>query len=108
MKNSLIISELSYLEPIKESESSVVVGGQGVYADTVATTTAGPGYAIAVVGAFATGNDTYTNTTANTTLKDLGSLEFSRAKATGTAYASTRNQTASSTIRSTSISFFGR
>jgi hypothetical protein len=106
MKNSLIISDLSYLEAI--DESSIVVGGKGVYTDIYGTTSAGPGYAIAVVGAFATGNDTYTNTTANTTVKDFGSLEFSRAKATGTAYATTGNQTASSTIRSTSISFFGR
>ena len=106
MKSSLIISELSYLEPI--NESSIVVGGKGVYADTYATTSAGPGYALAVVGALAIGDETYTSTAANTTVKDLGSLEFSRAKATGTAYATTGNQTASSTIRSTSISFFGR
>lgn len=108
MKKVLIISDLTYLEPINESESTVVVGGGNVYADTFATTTAEPGYAIAVAGAVATGNDTYTNTAANTTVKDLGSLEYSRAKATGTAYAKTGNQTASSTIRSTSISFFGR
>lgn len=106
MKSSLIISDLSYLEPI--NESNIVVGGGNVYAGTFATTSAGHGYAIAVVGASAIGNNTYTNTTANTTVKDLGSLEFSIAKATGTAYATTGNQTASSTIRSTSISFFGR
>ncbi|MEG4197526.1 TonB-dependent receptor [Microcoleus sp. Pol12A5] len=106
MKNVLIISDLSYLEPI--DESSVVVGGGNVYAGTYATTSAGPGYALAVVGASAIGSDTYTSTGANTTVKDFGSLEFSRAKATGTAYATTGNQTASSTIRSTSISFFGR
>lgn len=106
MPNVLIISDLSYLEPI--DESSIVAGGRKVSASTYGTTEAGPGYAIAVVGAFATGHDTYTNTTANTTVKDLGSLEFSRAKATGTAYATNGGQTASSTFRSTSISFFGR
>lgn len=105
MKNLLIISDLSYLEPI--NESSIVLGGGNVYADTFATTTAGSGSAIAVAGGLAIGDETYTNTTANTTVKDLGSLEYSRAKATATAYAKTGNQTASSTIRSTSISFFG-
>ncbi|AFZ10254.1 TonB-dependent receptor [Oscillatoria nigro-viridis PCC 7112] len=108
MKYCLIISDLSYLEPINESESTVVVGGGNVYADTFATTTAGPGYAVAVAGGVAIGNQTYTNTVTNTTVKDFGSLEYSRANATATAYARTGNQTASSTIRSTSISFFGR
>lgn len=106
MKNALIISDLSYLEPI--DESSIVVGGRNVSASTSASTSAGPGYAIAVVGAFATGDHTSTNTAANTTVQDFGSLQFSRAKATGTAYGTTGNQTASSTIRSTSISFFER
>ncbi|MEG4272371.1 MULTISPECIES: TonB-dependent receptor [unclassified Microcoleus] len=108
MKYCLIISDLSYLEPINESEITVVVGGGNVYADTFATTAAGRGYAIAVAGGLAIGNQTYTNTVTNTTVKDLGNLEYSRAYATGTAYANTGNQTASSTIRSTSISFFGR
>jgi hypothetical protein len=106
MKNALIISDLSYLEPI--DERSIVVGGRNVSASTYGTTSAGPGYAIAVVGAFATGDNTSTNTGANTTVQDLGSLQFSRAKATGTAYATNGDQTASSTFRSTSISFFGR
>ncbi|MEG4028669.1 MULTISPECIES: TonB-dependent receptor [unclassified Microcoleus] len=106
MKYCLIISDLSYLEPIKES--TVIVGGGNVYGDTFATTTAEPGYAIAVAGGFAIGNQTYTNTLTNTTVKDLGSLEYSRANATATAYARTGNQSASSTIRTTSISFFGR
>ena len=105
MKKVLIISDLSYLQPIKES--NLVIGGSNVYADTFATTTAGSGSAIAVAGGFAIGNDTYTNTRANTTVKDLGSLEYSKAKATATAYAKTGNQTASSTFRSTSISFLG-
>lgn len=108
MKYCLIISDFSYLNPINESESTVIVGGGNVYADTFSTTKAEPGYAIAVAGGFAIGNQTYTNAVTNTTVKDLGCLEYSRAYATGTAYAKTGNQTASSTIRSTSISFFGR
>ncbi|MEG4625340.1 TonB-dependent receptor [Microcoleus sp. w1-18aA5] len=108
MKYCLIISDLSYLEPINESESTVVQGGSNVYADTFATTTAEPGYAIAVAGGLAIGNETYTNAVTNTTVKDLGSLEYSRANSTARAYARTGNQSASSTIRSTSISFFGR
>ncbi|MEG3848876.1 TonB-dependent receptor [Microcoleus sp. herbarium19] len=106
MKNVLIISDLSYLEPIKDS--SIVVGGRNPYASTFATTTVGPGSAFAVAGALAIGDDTYTSTEANTTVKDLGSLEYSKAYATGTAYGKIGDEIASSTVRSYSGSYFGR
>ncbi len=107
IKHCLIISDLSYLQPIKE-ESSIVVGGGNVYAGTFATTTVGFGSAIAVAGGLAIGDETYTSTVSNTTVKDWGSLEYSRAYATATAYARTGNETASSTFRSYSSSYFGR
>jgi hypothetical protein len=101
VRNFLIISDLSYLQSI--NESSIVYGGN-VYAGTVTTTTTGLGYATAGAGAVAIGETTYTNTQSKTNVKNLGSLDYSRADATATAYAKTGNQTASSRSSSTSIS----
>jgi hypothetical protein len=101
VRNFLIISDLSYLQPI--NESSIVYGGN-IYAGTVTTTTTSPGYATAGAGAVAIGETTYTNTQTKTNVKNLGSLDYSRADATATAYAKTGNQTASSQNSSTSIS----
>lgn len=101
VRNLLIISDLSYLQPI--NESSVVYGGN-IYAGTVTTTTTGLGSATAGAGAVAIGETTHTNAQTKTNVKNLGSLASSRADATATAYAKTGNQTASSRSDSTSIS----
>lgn len=100
MKNLLIISDLSYLQPI--TESNIVVGGGNVYADTNTITAAGLGYAVAGAGAGALGQTTYTNAQTQTTVKNLSFLNYSKATATATAYAMTGNQTALS--RSSDIS----
>ncbi|GAX39887.1 hypothetical protein NIES4075_08490 [Tolypothrix sp. NIES-4075] len=101
VRNLLIISDLSYLQSI--DESSIVYGGN-VYAGTVTTTTTGLKYATADAGAVAIGETTYTNAQTKTNVQNLGSLDYSRADATATAYAKTGNQTALSRSSSTSIS----
>jgi|JI7StandDraft_1071085.scaffolds.fasta_scaffold43095_2 hypothetical protein len=102
MKNCLIISDLSYLQPI--TESSIVVGGGKVYAGTDTITATGYGYALAGAGAVAIGETTYTNTQTKTNVQKLGFLSSSSADATAIAYARTGNQTASSQSSNTSIS----
>ncbi|MBD2212426.1 TonB-dependent receptor [Nostoc linckia FACHB-104] len=104
MRKLLIISDLSYLQPL--NESSPVVGGY-VYAVTVTGTSANSGSATAVAGAVAIGDNTYTNTVANTTVKNWGSAESTRADAQAIAYGNTGNQTAKSWSKSTSIYYNG-
>lgn len=102
VKNFLIISDLSHLQPI--NDSSIVVGG--VYAGTVTSTKTGRGYATAGAGAIAIGETSYTNTQTKATVRNKGSLDYSRADATAIAYARTGNQIASSRKSSTSISLY--
>ncbi|HEY9865723.1 MAG TPA: hypothetical protein V6D21_16245 [Candidatus Obscuribacterales bacterium] len=102
MKNCLIISDLSYLQPI--TESSIVVGGGKVYAGTDTITATGYGYALAGAGAVAIGETTYTNTQTKTNVKKLGFLSSSDANASATAYAKTGKQTALSRSNNTSMS----
>ncbi|WP_333247495.1 MULTISPECIES: TonB-dependent receptor [unclassified Microcoleus] len=101
MSGSLIISDLNYLQTLDQSSS--VVGGGSVYAGTVTTTNIGLGYAVAGAGAVAIGQTTYTNTQTNTTVKNLGMLNYSIADATAIAYAKTGDQKASYSSFNTSI-----
>lgn len=102
VRNFLIISDLSYLQPI--AESSVIMGG--VYAGTVTSTKTGRGYADADAGAVAVGETTYANAQTETTVRKTDSLDYSRANARSEAYARTGNQTASSRSSSSSTSFY--
>ncbi|MEG4502250.1 TonB-dependent receptor [Microcoleus sp. F6_B4] len=101
MSSSLIISDLNYLQPL--AQSSIVVGGSSVYAGTVTTTNIGLGYAVAGADAVAIGQTTYTNTQTNTTVKNLGMLNYSIADATAIAYAKTGDREASFSSFNTSI-----
>lgn len=102
MKNFLIISDLSHLQPIKDS--SVVVGG--VYADTFTLTSTNPEFATADAGAVAIGETTYTNTQTKTTVTKRGIFDYLRADATAIAFAMTGNKIAISWMSSTSISLY--
>lgn len=102
MSSFLIISDLSYLQPL--TESNIVVGGGRVSASTNTITAAGLGYAVAGAGAGAIGQTTYTNAQTQTTVKSLSFLNYSKATGIATAYAQTGNQTASSRSSDTSIS----
>jgi len=102
MRNVLIISDLSDLQPIIKSE--ILVGGSNVYAVTNTTTNTGVGYAVAVANAVAIGEMTYTNTNTKTEVKKVGSLNSSKSDATAIAYAKTGNKTVSSSSFDTSIS----
>ncbi|WP_254173881.1 TonB-dependent receptor [Planktothrix pseudagardhii] len=101
MSSFLIISDLSYLQPI--TESNIVLGGGSVYASTNTITATGSGYAVAGAGAGAIGEITYTNTNTKTRVKTVGSLNYSKSDATAIAYAKTGNETASSSSFDTSI-----
>lgn len=103
MNNSLIISDLSYLQSVKDSH--LVVGGR-VFADTATITKTGRGYAIADADAVAIGDTTYSNAQTKTTVRNSNGIEYSRANAKATAYAKTGNQIASSRDRNTSVSFY--
>ncbi|MEA5572990.1 TonB-dependent receptor [Calothrix sp. UHCC 0171] len=102
MRNFLIISDLSYLQSI--NNSSLLVGG--AYAGAVTTTKTSQGFATAGAGAVAIGETTYTYTKTKATVKNRGSLDYSRADATALAYARTGNKIASSRDRNTSISLY--
>jgi hypothetical protein len=103
MRNFLIISDLSYLQPI--NESAIVLGGK-VYADTFAATTAERELATADAGAVARGDNTLASTQTSTTVGSRGRLDYSRANATAIAYARTGNQIASSRSSSSSIGLY--
>ena len=98
----MIISDLSYLQTIKDKESSVVVGGYA-YADTFATTTAVDGYAHTSAGAVAIGDNALADTQILTRVGRKGRFNYSRGKARAIAYANTGEQTGSSTSSSDSL-----
>ncbi|MFB2933951.1 TonB-dependent receptor [Aerosakkonemataceae cyanobacterium BLCC-F154] len=104
MKSSLIISDLSYLQPI--NEHSVVVGSGKVYANTDTLADTSYEYALGGAGAVAIGDSTYTNTKTKAQVKKVGYLSSSTADATAKAYASSDYQTASSFSNDSSISLF--
>ena len=98
----MIISDLSYLQTIKDKESSVVVGGYA-YADTFATTTAVDGYAHTSAGAVGIGDNALADTQIRTRVGRKGRFNYSRGKARAIAYANTGEQTDSSTSSSDSL-----
>lgn len=86
-------------------ENSAVVGGK-VYAGTFTSTVTGFGYGAADAGAVAVGETSYTNTRTKTNVKEVGSINSSRADAMAKAYARTGNHIASSLSNSSSISIY--
>lgn len=90
MKNCLVISDLSFLQDI---DNSNITGGY-VSAYGFTSTRADPGSADATAGAFASGDNTYTNTKAKTRVKKTGYLDYSNAEASAVSYASSDNQSA--------------
>lgn len=101
MKGALIISDLSYLQPIVKNLP--IIGGK-VYAHTVATAITGFEYAVAGANGTAIGETTYTQTQAKTNVNKLGLLSSSTADAAATAYAQTGNKKAFYSSRNNSIS----
>lgn len=104
MKNCLVISDLSFLQDTNNSNSAV--SGGYVSADGFTSTRANRDSANAIANAFASGDNTYTNTKASTIVKDRGHVNYSNAKASAVSYANSGNQSAfyKSYSSSTSIS----
>lgn len=100
MSSQLLIQDLSYLRDASES-GAIVAGYVFVYTGT----NAGSGYADAGALAYASGQQTATNTQTKALTQYYGSFTYSQADSLASAYAKTGTSSERAWSTSTSLSF---